>query len=185
MEQRLKNTKISRLVPTALAIGILGTATSNAYVDIELDGNRHVIGEYYSAQGDKVVVYRPSGAIEVDRAAVRSIQERSGAMPAEVHSAPSGAATSSAVPSSAVPSSAAPSGGVGASTQTVVKDPKARDEELAHELLEIRLNRLAAKQRGDDETMKTLDKEIKTRQGERESIWKKQEQASGNSGSTE
>jgi hypothetical protein len=173
----MKSTKISRLVPAALAVGILGTATSYAYVDIELEGNRHVVGESYSAEGDKVVVYRPSGAIEVNRAAVRSIQERSGAMPAEVQSAPSGGPTSSAVPSSG-----ASSAGAGVSTQSTVKNPKARDEELAHELLEMRLNRLAAKQRGDDETLKALDKEIKTRQGERESIWKKQEQASGQSG---
>ena len=84
-----------------------------------------------------------------------------------------------------MPSSAAPSGGIGAPTQTTVRDPKARDGELAHELLEMRLNRLAAKQRGDDETLKTLDKEIKTRQAERESIWKKLEPTSGDSGSAD
>ena len=49
----------------------------------------------------------------------------------------------------------------------------------------MRLNRLAAKQRGDDETINKLDKEIKTRQAERESIWKKQEPASGDNRSAD
>jgi len=176
----MKSMKTCRRLFVGLAVSLLGTATSHAYVDVELDGNRHVIGESYSSVGDKVTVYRPSGAIEVDRAVIRSIQERSGEMPAELHSTSSGSATSSAAPRSG-----APSGGVGASTETTVKDPKARDEELSHELINMRLNRLAAKQRGDDETMNTLDKEIKTRQSERESIWKKQGQASGESGSTD
>jgi len=176
----MKSVKVSRRLSAAFGVWILGAATSYGYVDIELDGNRHVIGESYSAAGDKLVVYRPSGAIEVDRAAVRSIQERSGEMPAEAHSVSSGVATSSGGPSSG-----AASAGVGATTQTTVKDPKARDEEVAHELLDMRLNRLAAKQRGDDETIKKLDKEIKTRQTERESIWKKLEATSGDSGSAD
>jgi hypothetical protein len=176
----MKSVNTCRRLFAALAVSLLGTGMSYAYVDVELDGNRHVIGESYSAAGDKVIVYRPSGAVEVDRAAVRSIQERSGEMPAEVHSASSGVA-----PSSGSPSSGAAPSGVGASTQTTLKDPKAREEELAHQLIEMRLNRLAAKQRGDDETIKALDKEIKTRQGERESIWKKQEQASADSGSAD
>ena len=164
----------------ALAVWILGAATSYAYVDIELDGNHHVIGESYSAAGDKLVVYRPSGAIEVDRATVRSIQERAGEMPAEVHSVSSGGSTSSGGPSSS-----AASAGVSATTQSPPKDPKARDEELAHQLLDMRLNRLAAKQRGDDDTINKLDKEIKTRQAERESIWKKEKPASGDNGSAD
>jgi hypothetical protein len=182
----MKSMKTSRLIPAALAVGILGAATSHAYVDIELDGNHHVIGESYSAAGGKVIVYRPSGAIEVDRAAIRSIQERSGAMPAEVHSVSSGTATSSRGASSSGDASlGAVSAGSGATTQTSVKDPKARDEQLARELIQMRLNRLAAKQRGDDETIKALDKEIKTRQSERESIWKKQEPSSGDVGSAD
>jgi hypothetical protein len=175
MKRRMK---ISRLLLAVLTVATLGAATSNAYVDMELDGNRHVIGEYYSAEGDKLVVYRPSGAIEVDRATVRSIQERSGEMPAEVHAVSSGAATSSAPPSSG-----APSGAVGTTPEKPVKDPQSREQELGRELIQMRLNRLAAKQRGDEEAIKQFDKEIKTRQAERESNWKKLEPTSADGGS--
>jgi hypothetical protein len=182
----MKSMKTSRLIPAALAVGILGAATSHAYVDIELDGNHHVIGETYSAAGDKVIVYRPSGAIELDRAAVRSIQERSGEMPAGVQSVSSGAATSArGASSSGGASFDAASADTGATTQRSVKDPKAHDEQLGHELVQMRLNRLAAKQRGDDETIKQLDKEIKARQAERETNWKKLEATSGYGGSAD
>ena len=40
-------------------------------------------------------------------------------------------------------------------------------------ILHMRLNRLAATQRGDDEALKKLDKQIKSLQGERETNWKK------------
>jgi hypothetical protein len=53
------------------------------------------------------------------------------------------------------------------------KDPQARDHELATELIDIRLNRLAAMQRGDDAAMKKLDKEIKTLQADRQGNWQK------------
>src|SRR5205823_7889172 len=59
-------------------------ALAIAYVDIELDNGRHVAGESCEEHGDKVVVHRPLGAIEVDRATVRSIRELGGEMPADV-----------------------------------------------------------------------------------------------------
>jgi len=60
-----------------------GAVPAHAYVDIELNNGRHVVGESYGRQGEKLIVYRHLGAIEIDRGAVRSIQERTGEMPAE------------------------------------------------------------------------------------------------------
>jgi hypothetical protein len=156
--------RISPLVAVLLSWS-LAPGVSHAYVDIELEGNRHVIGDSYVDQGGKLVVYRPSGAVEVDRASVRSIHERSGDMPSAVQrfAVPDAAAPASA----SAPSTGAPSAGVHS------KDPQARDRELATKLIDIRLNRLAAMQRGDDAAMKKLDKEINTLQGERTGNWKK------------
>lgn len=53
------------------------------------------------------------------------------------------------------------------------KDPATRDRSLAHQLMDLRLNRLAAKQHGDAETMERLAKEIDKLQGERTTNWKK------------
>jgi len=156
--------RVSALAAALLSLGLAPTA-SMAYVDIELEGNRHVIGDSYADQGGKLVVYRPSGAVEVDRALVRSIHERSGDMPSDVQrfAVPEAAAPASA----SAPSTGAPSAGVRS------KDPQARDRELATKLIDIRMNRLAAMQRGDDAAMKKLDKEINTLQGERTGNWKK------------
>ena len=149
----------------ALLSWSLAPSASLAYVDIELEGNRHVIGDSYADQGGKLVVYRTSGAVEIDRSSVRSIHERSGDMPSDVQRF---AVPDTAAPASAsAPSTGAPSAGVHS------KDPQARDQELATKLIDIRLNRLAAMQRGDDAAMKKLDKEINTLQGERTGNWKK------------
>ncbi len=164
----MKGVKISRPLFAVLMTWGLGSAIGYAYVDIELDGNRHVVGESYSAEGNKLVVYRPSGAVELDRTSVRSIHEGTGHMPADVQSSSVSAAADAASPP-------APSGPTssGASAHTTAKDPQARDDELAHKLMNMRLDRLAAAQRGDDTTIKKLDKQIDTFQAERQANWKK------------
>ena len=139
-------------------------ATAQAFVDVELDGGRHLIGESYSADGEKIVVYRPSGNLEFDRASVRSIHEREGVMPIDVPKLDVPSA-----PGSSQPPSGAPTGAPSARST----DPAAHDEALAHRLIDLRLNRLAAKQRGDDQTQQKLDKEIGTLQTERTDNWKK------------
>ena len=161
----MKATSIARVFAAAIAASsMVGVTVSRAYVDIELDSGRHVKGDSYSSQDDKLVVYRPSGTVEIDRATVRSIREVEGSSGDEVSPAPPpvGVAPSTAA-ASAVPPAASPA----------AKDPKAREHELSHKLVNIRLNRLAASQRGDEETMKKLDKEIHSLQAERISNYKK------------
>jgi len=160
----MKTEDMPRSLLVLLLASCFAPVLGHAYVDVELEGGRHVIGEYYTTDAAKLTVYRPSGAIEVDRATVRAIREPSGDMPAEVQSASSAPARtdSSAAAISSPHASAAP-----------VKDPAQRENELAHQLVDTRLDRLAAMQRGDDEAMKKLDKQIKNLQGERQENWKK------------
>ena len=137
---------------------------ASAYFDVELEGNRHIFGDEYVARGDKLLIFGPSGEVEVDRAAVRTIQERSGSLAADVERSSTRGenAAAGAPPSIAPPVAAAPA-----------KDPAERDRELAHRLINTRLDRLAAEQRGDDEAQKKLDKQIGTLQAERLENWKK------------
>jgi hypothetical protein len=53
------------------------------------------------------------------------------------------------------------------------KDPQEREHQLAHQLIHVRLDRLAASQRGDQDTMKKLDQEIGALQKERIENYKK------------
>ena len=159
----MKTTKLIRpLVIVLLASGI-APRLCHAYVDIELESGRHVIGQSYTDKAGKLTVYRPSGAIEIDRVSVRSIHEPSGDMPAE-----GGTANESPAPATdAQPPTKA------AIRVEPSKDPAEREHQLSHQLIHMRLNRLAALQRGDDETMKNLDKQINKLQDERQSNWKK------------
>ena len=140
-----------------LAASCLFATPTLAYVDIELDGNRHIVGDSYQTDGEKLTVFRPSGAIDVPRSTVRSIQQLPGALPTEPSSNAAGASATSS----------------GASAKSVVKDPGQRDRDLAYQLLDIRMQRLTAQQRGDDAAMKKLDAQIKTLQGERNGLTKK------------
>jgi hypothetical protein len=161
----MKPTKaIPRLIVT-VAVSALAPFAGEAYVDVELNSGRHVIGQSYTDQGGKLIVFRPSGAIELDRTSVRSIQEPAGDMPSEV------GVTASSLPVVDAVGTSAPKGQAGTATRTI--DPATRERELAHQLIDVRLNRLAATQRSDDEAIKKLDKQIKSLQGEREANWKK------------
>jgi hypothetical protein len=165
----MKTISIFQAFAAAIAAMILGVPSSHAYVDIELDTGSHVKGESYSSSPDtgKLVVYRPSGAIELDRSKVRSIREVDGSLTDDAAlSQPSAAMAPAApvAPVSAARASAAPQQS---------RDPKERDRELSHQLMHMRLDRLAASQRGDDETMKKLDKEIGSLQKERTDNYKK------------
>jgi len=141
------------------ASSCLLAAPALAYVDVELDGGRHIVGDSYQSDGEKVTVFRPSGALDVPRNSVRSIQQLPGALP----NANDAGASASSGPSS---------GGSGRATASI-KDPGQRDRDLAYQLLDIRMQRLTAQQRGDDAAMKKLDAQIKTLQGERNSLAKK------------
>jgi hypothetical protein len=164
MDGRMKIANTVRPLIAALLVSGIAPSLGRAYVDVELDGGRHVIGQYYTADGAKLTVYRPSGAIEVDRASARAITEKPGDMPAEVRSGADVPPTtaSNAVSAKSAPAIAAPA-----------KDPAERDRQLGHQLIHMRLNRLAALQRGDDEAMKKLDGQINTLQGEWQANWKK------------
>ena len=125
-------------------------AAVDAYVDIELDNGRHVVGETYKDEGAKLVVYRPIGKVEVDRTSVRSVRELLGAMPSDAQKtiAPASAPESSTSAVSSVqragPSSSA---------------PDARAREITSKLFEVYRFRLAAKNRGDEESFAKFDKE--------------------------
>lgn len=156
--------KIARTILPLVAFGV-AAPFAHAYVDVELDGGRHVIGQYYTDQGGKLTVFRPSGAIELDRKSIRSIQEPPGDMPSEV------IGTVSDAPAATAASVASPGGHT--VTESKAKDPEARERELGHQLVNMRLDRLAATQRGDNDAVKKLDKQINSLQGERQSNWKK------------
>jgi hypothetical protein len=159
------------LVAVATVAYALVPALSIGYVDIELDNGRHVAGESYTDQGDKLVVYRPLGAIEVDRATVRSIRELSGEMPADVQRNLSPAAAA-ALQSSSPPAQS--SRGVAASS-----DPQARQREITAKLFEVYRVRLAAKNRGDDAEFQKLDKEATQLEDERLSLAGKKKSSDG------
>jgi len=147
----------------------------HAYVDVELEGNGHVIGESYASHGDKLTVFRPSGAVELDRSSVRAIHERSGDLPIATGNG-TGTELSSAV---RAPAATGPSS-IGTS-QAQPKDRQTQDRELAKKLMNMRFERLTAMQRGDDATVKSLDKGINKFQSERSALWKKP----GSAGATE
>jgi hypothetical protein len=140
------------VLAVAAAACALVPTLATAYVDIELDNGRHVAGESYEDHGNKLVVHRPVGAIEVDRTTVRSIRELSGEMPADVQRNLSPAA-SAALQSSSPPAQS--SRGVAAASS----DPQARQREITAKLFEVYRVRLAAKNRGDDAEFQKLDKE--------------------------
>ena len=160
-------TPFAALAVAAAASGLV-PALATAYVDIELDNGRHVAGESYTDQGDKLVVYRPLGAIEVDRATVRSIRELSGEMPADVQRNLSPAAAA-ALQSSSSPAQPYLGAAVAASS-----DPRARQREITTKLFEVYRVRLAAKNRGDDAEFQKLDKEAKQLENERLSLHKRE-----------
>ncbi len=160
----MKTASIAQTVAVATAVWMLGVPAGHAYVDVELNSGSHVKGESYSSEGGKLVVYRPSGAVELDRSTVRSIREMEGSSNYEV--APASPAASAA-PAAAAPAPAPPM------ARVETKDPKERDSELSHQLMHMRLDRLAASQRGDQETLKKLDKEIGSLQKERVENYKK------------
>jgi hypothetical protein len=169
MEPRVRALSISQAFAAAIAAITLGAPSTHAYVDIELDSGAHVKGESYSSSPEaaKIVVYRPSGAIEIDRSKVRAIREVGGSLSDDAALSQPSAAMAPAThvaPALVAPASTAPQ---------PTKDPKERDRELSHQLMTMRLDRLAASQRGDQDTMKTLDKEIGSLQKERIENYKK------------
>jgi ribosomal protein L12E/L44/L45/RPP1/RPP2 len=165
----MRTISISDTFAAAIAALTLSVPSTHAYVDIELDGGSHVKGESYSSspESGKLVVYRPSGAIEIDRSKVRSIREVDGSLTEDAALSRPSAAMAPAAP--VAPVSAAQASA--AAQQT--RDPKEHDRELSHQLMHMRLDRLAASQRGDQDTMKKLDKEIGSLQKERIDNYKK------------
>jgi hypothetical protein len=143
--------------------------SATAYVDVELANGRHVIGESAQTQGTKLVVYRPSGNLEVDQATVRSIQERSGTMPAE----PAGPKSGSETPEA---DSSAPSSPTGHRPPATAKDAAAREREITNKLFEVYRYRLAAMNREDKAAFEKLDKESKQLENERGSLRKQRAQ---------
>ena len=158
-------TKRSCPIWIGAAFAALISSPAAAWVDVELDNGRHVIGESVQPQGDKLVVYRPIGAIEVDQKTVRSIQQRSGEMPADAQRnlAPSVSATleSPDSPSASLPATSA------------ATDPDSRRREITTKLFEVYRLRLAAKNRGDDEAFQKYEKESKQLEHEREALVKR------------
>ncbi len=150
----MKTTSIARTFAVAIAASMLGASMSHAYVDIELDGGRHVKGESYSADAGKLVVYKPSGAVEIDRSTVRSIREVEGSLnetaPRPRHLPPRWLLRRQRKRRHRLPR-----------LPPQTKDPKERENQLARQLMYIRLDRLAASQRGDRETAE------EARQGDR------------------
>jgi hypothetical protein len=163
----MKKVSIARTFAVVIAAGTLAGPMSHAYVDVELEGGAHVKGDSYSSSSEtgKLIVYRPTGAIEIDRSKVRSIREVEGSL-----SEPAAPSQPSATVASTAPSKAAPPP---PPTLPETKDPKERDQQLSQQLMHMRLDRLAASQRGDQETMKKLDKEIGSLQKERIENYKK------------
>jgi hypothetical protein len=168
-------TPLLRSILALLLAGGISPALVAAYVDVELEGRRHIIGEYYTANDTKLTVFRASGNVEVDRSRVLSIRELPGEMPTEVQSA---TAQSVSAPAPAISATASPATSSSASSPSEARsdlptDPTERDEALANSLMHLHLNRLAARQRGDDEALKKLDTEIDKAQAERKKNWKK------------
>lgn len=164
------NTHLLRPLSALLFAAALSPPLARAYVDVELEGNRHIVGDSYAVEGTKLMVYRSSGNVEVDRSAVLAIHERPGDAPTDVQRP---VARSESAPAAAAPSSRSSDGGVEAAPSTHTTDPAAREEELGRSLMNLHLDRLAARQRGDDEALRKLDSEIGKLQTERKQNWKK------------
>ena len=163
----MKTKKTRAFALWVLVASALAPVAVRAGVDVELEGNRHVLGSSYTDEGGKLVVSRPSGAVEIDRASVRSIRQYDGDAAADQQAlaAPHSGASS--------PAASAPDAVSSAATQIRAKDPEARDRELGSRLMKMRIERLAAAQRGDHEAAKKLEKDIQKFQGERNTNWKK------------
>lgn len=152
-----------------IGVGIIIPRAVLAYVDVELDGNRHMIGDSCETKGDKLVIYRPSGAIEVNKAEVRSVQEREGTAAGDLQS--------SSIPDPPSQSSGnAPT--VHAATRSPEKDLAKRDGAVVHQMIMLRLDRLGAVNRHDDTAVKNFDKQLKTLDAEHKETSKKLREAS-------
>jgi len=147
----------------ALAAVWMVPAIAAAYVDIELDNGRHVVGDSYKDAGAKLVVYRPAGAVELDRANVRSIKELAGRTPSDRQQTiePSQASE----PSSGL--ATFDLGHASAATGAAATPSQLRAKEITAKLFEVYRFRLAAKNRGDEAEYAKLDKEAERLNKER------------------
>jgi len=151
------------LIGAAAVVCTFFAKPASAYVDIELNNHQHVLADSYRAEGNKLIVYRPSGGMEIDRATIKSIQERDGELPREAPRAAT-AEEPAATDASPQPAAAAP--------RAAPSDPRHRDNELSRRLIYIYGDRLAAKNRGDKQEVERLEKEAKPLERERAALQK-------------
>ena len=133
-----------------------------AYFEIELRDGGKVLADSYRVEGEKLLVFRGEIALELDRGAVKAIQDRN-SDPAPVDSP---AAVASA-PATAPEPSARPS----IENAAVPKDPTALENNLTRKLILSNRDLLFAENRGeDDESIRKRKEEIKKLQKDRETV---------------
>ncbi len=144
----------------SVLFGVAVVPGAQAYVSVEMDNGRVVVGNVYQELERKIVVFSPSGAVELERAKVRRIDEHEGNVPADL-AGPSTPLKSPAVVSGRVPERPKPTSGKDE------KDPKKRDDTIARQLIFLYRDRAMARNNKDLAAVDLLNTRIQELEAER------------------
>lgn len=149
-----------RIIAASLLASLFGLARVEAYVEVELDSGRVVVGNVFQERERTIVVYSPSGSVEIDRAKVRRVEEHVGNLPSiTAPSRPLPPAPS--VVSGRLPKRPPESFG------RDEKDPAIRDEKLARQLIFLYRDRAMAMNHNDRQAVDALTAQIEALEAER------------------
>ncbi|MGH7819760.1 MAG: hypothetical protein ACREQ9_08305 [Candidatus Binatia bacterium] len=158
-----------RFALLAGGLGLLFASGAQAYFEVELTTGGTVLASSYTEAGAKLLLYRPSGVLEVDRTAVKEIRERSGAVPEAAapkpiaEPAPAPVRQQKAEIVESAPSVVIPQG----------EDPAKVERALTMKLILANRDMLFARNAGEDEkSLEKRKKEIERIQKQRETIQK-------------
>ncbi|MGH7857192.1 MAG: hypothetical protein ACREQY_07640, partial [Candidatus Binatia bacterium] len=168
----MRNNRIRSAV-LAGALGLLQSGGAEAYFEIELASGGTVLANSYTESGAKLHLYRPSGVLHVDRAAVKEIREREGTVPESAMPKP--AAVAAVAP---IAPKAQPKGEIVEYAPSVVvpegEDPAKVEQALTMKLILANRDLLFARNGGEDEkALEKRKKEIEQIQKQRESVQKR------------
>lgn len=146
------------VIAASLLASLLGLARVEAYVEVELDSGRVIVGNVFQDKERTIVVYAPSGTVEIDRAKVRRVEEHAGNLPAIVAAPPP--------PAPSVVSGRLPTRPPGTFDRDE-KDPAVRDDGLARRLIFLYRDRAMAMNHGDRQAVDALTSQIEALEAER------------------
>lgn len=156
-------------IPLCLALAALGfifPAPGWSYFEIELQDGGRVLADSYRVEGEKVLVYRGEIALELEKSAVKAIQDRGGDRTPALSSPPAAGEVSAATPQ--------PVGLSNLRAGPTPRDLTALENELTRKLILSNRDLLFAQNRGEDEeAIRKRKDEIQRLQKDREELRKR------------